>query len=453
MAFNNSQAFFDATGSPNRTPGRKRGADSNQPIIELDKKKQRLQQTVMDNYLSSNTFGNLPDNDEGHQSPIKTLNNGNKSKLIKPPPIIIHTQLKNPKETYKQIQSWAKKPIYFTLSNNLRHVHTTDKSDFYAIRQKFDEIKFEYQTHTPKDEIPKKLILKGLGDDYTADEIKDDLKSQLDSVIDVKQLQKTSQTGEKTPLNIFMVYFSYETRLSVAIKVLRYCCLHKIKLEYFRRNGQRKFTQCFNCQSFGHESRNCTLKFKCVKCVEHHEPGKCSKKKEDGNAVCVNCNGNHPANYRGCPKAKEYIIKKKVVTHKREHTTPHAARTRTNTFSYRAARTPQTQTTRRTLSYADQVKQDSRTVKMNNQQPSYGGMSGVVAATHSGPAMVSDSVFMHAGSSRNFSFIAGEIDSLFGMSMTDLMRSINTFVPKYRLCTDLGLKRMMLIEFMLNFAN
>lgn len=87
------------------------------------------------------------------------------------------------------------------------------------------------------------------------------------------------------------------------------------------------------------------------------------------------------------------------------------------------------------------------------KQSSYGGMYGIGAAFNSGPSMVSESVYTDASSSQNFSFISGEIDSLFGMSMIDLMKTINNFVPKYRLCADKTQKQFMLLEFMLSFAN
>lgn len=464
MTMDTSQAFFDATaGTPFKTPGRKRGLDLNQLDENFDTKKPKLQQTTMKNFLSNNKYGGLPDNDEGNLSPTKNLDNGNTSKKFKPPPIILHTELKKPKETYKQIQTWAKKPIYFKVINNLRHIHTSDKSDFYEIRKKLDEIKFEYQTHTPKDEIPKKLILKGLDEAYTAEEVKEDLKSQLDSVVDVKRLSKTTSTGEKVPINVFIVYFTYETRLSVAMKVLQYCCLHRIKLDYFKRSGVRRYTQCFNCQSFGHESRNCTLKYKCVKCTESHAPGECSKRKEDKNAVCVNCNGSHPANYRGCVKAKQYIAKKNKISNnnnKRTNTnTQYTSNSNITHTVHKTPRTPHGQQTRRTLTYADKLKQNivQPRVRANysdaRKQSSNGSMFGVGSENSGGPSMVSGSVFMHDSTSNNFGFITSEIDSLFGVSMLSLMKSINVFVPQYRLCTDKLKKQMMLLEFMLNFAN
>lgn len=43
---------------------------------------------------------------------------------------------------------------------------------------------------------------------------------------------------------------------------------------------------------------------KCMKCAEAHLTEKCLKDVKAA-AKCVNCGGNHPANYRGCNTAKE----------------------------------------------------------------------------------------------------------------------------------------------------
>lgn len=135
--------------------------------------------------------------------------------------IFLHTQLTNPKDSYKKIQSGVKNPVYFKTMNNVRHVYTSNKSDFYAVQEKFLELKFQFQTFKPRDEIPKKMILKGMDAAFSTEDIYEDLYSQMDSVLEVKQLNKTTDKGEKVPINLYMVYFSYETRLSVAKKVIR----------------------------------------------------------------------------------------------------------------------------------------------------------------------------------------------------------------------------------------
>lgn len=63
--------------------------------------------------------------------------------------------------------------------------------------------------------------------------------------------------------------------------------------------------QCKRCQQFGHTKTYCTMPFICVKCGGGHESSSsdCKKKPED-KPKCGLCDGEHTANYRGCPYYK-----------------------------------------------------------------------------------------------------------------------------------------------------
>lgn len=51
---------------------------------------------------------------------------------------------------------------------------------------------------------------------------------------------------------------------------------------------------------YGHTKTYCRKTFRCVKCAGQHETKECTRKTRDDKVKCVNCNGDHPANYRGC---------------------------------------------------------------------------------------------------------------------------------------------------------
>ncbi|GFT48462.1 RNA-directed DNA polymerase from mobile element jockey [Trichonephila clavipes] len=75
-------------------------------------------------------------------------------------------------------------------------------------------------------------------------------------------------------------------------------CFLKIIVEPLKpRNGP---AQCFRCQGFFHSSRFCTRNPKCVKCGKPPLTRDC-KKTPDTDATCCHCQGNHPANFSGCP--------------------------------------------------------------------------------------------------------------------------------------------------------
>ena len=73
--------------------------------------------------------------------------------------------------------------------------------------------------------------------------------------------------------------------------------------------------QCFHCQKLGHIEDMCRNKDKgkvCYKCSIVHEGeigAKCTAESK-----CLNCSGNHPSSYRGCPAyQQEFNIKKIAV--------------------------------------------------------------------------------------------------------------------------------------------
>ena len=88
-----------------------------------------------------------------------------------------------------------------------------------------------------------------------------------------------------------------------------------IRWEKFNKS-KKHITQCYNCQLFGHSAINCGRKFRCIKCLDQHEPGKCSRLSTEGTAKCVNCNGDHPANHTKCKtyiSYKEKLVKPKTI--------------------------------------------------------------------------------------------------------------------------------------------
>lgn len=47
-----------------------------------------------------------------------------------------------------------------------------------------------------------------------------------------------------------------------------------------------------------------------MKCTRNHLTKDCSRKERDRDVLCVLCNGNHPANYKGCEVYKQLQKKK-----------------------------------------------------------------------------------------------------------------------------------------------
>ncbi|CAG4991235.1 unnamed protein product [Parnassius apollo] len=89
---------------------------------------------------------------------------------------------------------------------------------------------------------------------------------------------------------------------------------------------KKEVLQCKRCQRFGHCKNQCFRPFRCVKCVKDHPTSTCTKTSEL-EAVCANCQGKHPASYKGCIKYKQYKEKilslKPAQQPKQTHVTTH----------------------------------------------------------------------------------------------------------------------------------
>ena len=71
----------------------------------------------------------------------------------------------------------------------------------------------------------------------------------------------------------------------------------KIKIE--EPHKRKDVVQCQNCQDFGHTRTYCSYFPRCVRCGGPHPSSSCTKSKETP-AKCALCEGDHPANYKGC---------------------------------------------------------------------------------------------------------------------------------------------------------
>ncbi|GBP20747.1 hypothetical protein EVAR_14472_1 [Eumeta japonica] len=78
--------------------------------------------------------------------------------------------------------------------------------------------------------------------------------------------------------------------------------------------------QCFNGKLYGHSSKNCYQRVRCVKCLGNHGTTASTRNKDtDGPPACVLCkSGGHTANYLGYPRAP----KRKPTLNNKKKTPP-----------------------------------------------------------------------------------------------------------------------------------
>ena len=118
-------------------------------------------------------------------------------------------------------------------------------------------------------------------------EIKEELASQ--GVSEVKRVF-VKKGDKKIPTNTLFLTFVI-TSLPEDIKV----GYMRVKVSPFIPSPLR----CFQCQKFGHSSRNCKNSAKCGKCGDEAHEADCTK-----STKCINCEGKHPSFSKDCPQWK-----------------------------------------------------------------------------------------------------------------------------------------------------
>jgi hypothetical protein len=68
---------------------------------------------------------------------------------------------------------------------------------------------------------------------------------------------------------------------------------------------KRNLPQYGKCQRYGHTQVYCYHSPRCVKCAGNHFTKLFPRKEKSEHVKCVLCDGNHPANYKGCSVYKE----------------------------------------------------------------------------------------------------------------------------------------------------
>lgn len=152
------------------------------------------------------------------------------------------------------------------------------------------------------------------------------IRSELSSIGIEPHTIKRYQTGHMRKNNVeskiwhLLLHPNTDTQ---ALFEKRNIGAHIVKYEHMKKPT---ITQCKRCQRFNHSASSCFLPYRCVKCANQHEPGKCPMDSTTNKTKlkCANCGGAHTANNaKQCPAfAKAIQIneeKKKANNTKKQH--------------------------------------------------------------------------------------------------------------------------------------
>jgi len=145
-------------------------------------------------------------------------------------------------------------------------------------------------------------VIGPFGPHTTDSEISQELEENGYTCLDVKRLTKGKN---KMPTAFFKIILETEE------------LPNHIYMGYQRftvKNYIEKPWQCYNCQGFGHNSKDCKAKApRCVVCSGAHNYKNCTAE----NTKCVNCKGNHAASYGGCPLMKKERLINEIKANKK----------------------------------------------------------------------------------------------------------------------------------------
>ena len=159
--------------------------------------------------------------------------------------------------------------------------------------------------------ITYQVIIKGLDVSVTEDEVKEMLDRQELEFISVKRIWSRARDCATEMMRLVLKDDQTKKQLlknGLYLDQMRFKCIQA------REDEEKKLVfQCFKCQALNdHKTWECKNEQKCVLCAGPHMKTECTKTKEE--AKCSNCDGNHGAWSRDCPKYKEAVDTKKTFS-------------------------------------------------------------------------------------------------------------------------------------------
>lgn len=184
----------------------------------------------------------------------------------------------------------------------------SDIETYKIIRDYLIEKEIHHYTYKLKSERAYRVVIRGLHASEDISLIKAELQ---DNGHEVRQVVNVHHRTTKQKLPLYFVDIEQRPNNKDIFNIRH---IGQVKVTIEAPYKKREVIQCKRCQRFGHSKNQCFRPFRCVKCGNDHPTATCTKLPET-DAVCANCQGSHPASYRGCNKYKEYkerILKIKV---------------------------------------------------------------------------------------------------------------------------------------------
>lgn len=295
MSASNVSATIDLVDSDNapgetwvEVPGRKRPRSPDEPSSQ--------KQTKLNSYwlsapiTTSNQFSSL---DVSNDTPETA------QKPIKPPPLFVD-KVSNIQPLYNMLNDTVTDQYEIKILRGEQVKIQPKTTEAYTkIYKELQKRETEFYTYKPKDERSFRVVLKNIHPSTDTNEIKVAIEELDHKVTNIWNI-KDRKSKAPLPLHYIDLKPNQNNKNIYNVKRLLHCCV-----VFEPPRPKREIPQCSNCQRYGHTRRFCHRQPRCVKCAGSHATLDCARKGRSDNVRCILCEGNHPANYKGCSVYKE----------------------------------------------------------------------------------------------------------------------------------------------------
>lgn len=244
----------------------------------------------------SNRFEVLSDasEDESDASHSQTKASTGIKKPKKLPNIVLDGHLTDHKATMESLKSNLSNEVDVRCQFNKTVIKTKSKEDFNKTKEFLQAKKYAFFSHTPIDDKPLHMVLKGLPPKTSVEDISAELTQKEFKVLKMKLFgKKNSEEGGLDTPTVMSVIFDKGTDIKKVMAVNR---LYYSVVSWEKYINKSQVTQCYKCLKFGHISVNCNRIQVCLNCAGNHTVKDCVNE----TPKCSNCKKAHPANSKEC---------------------------------------------------------------------------------------------------------------------------------------------------------
>lgn len=253
-------------------------------------------------------------NDQDMQDDTNTASVTNTPKIPKTAPVVVvgsnATDLQNLLN-----ESIASKKFEIKMMKVGIRVNIPEATEHKLALENLKSKGFQYYTYHTAATRPVKVVLYGLHD-MKCEDLQKVLKELSIEPAEIKKLNLRKPNYDKQA--VYLLYFKPGTTTMAKLREIKSINHIIVRWEKYHPRSYDNIAQCRNCQRLGHSSVNCNLAARCLVCAGDHKTEECVKriprvelkKKTDPDRSfikCINCGGQHTANYQGCSSRKEFI--------------------------------------------------------------------------------------------------------------------------------------------------